>query len=129
MKIYCFYQKTPLVPEDTVGTIIAQRTDRQGTLSFDFLSIKFPQISIPSIKEIRVSTHVNLELKSDFIAEFAKSAVRPLNQFGADLGRGIPKKIGPDINVELPANINLNPQSSLDTLVDARGPSLLESLL
>lgn len=86
-------QKTPLVPEDYVGSTIAQRTDRQGTFSFDFLSIKFPQFAIPSIKEIRVSTHVNLELRSDIIATFARNLVKPINKFGADLTRIIPKKI------------------------------------
>ncbi len=128
-KIYCFMQKTPLVPEDKVGTIIAQRTDRQGTLPFDFLSIKFPQFSIPSIKEIRVSTHVNLELRSDIIATFARNAVKPINKFGADLTRIIPKKIWPDINLSNPANINLPRQGSLDPRGTSQPFSLLENLL
>lgn len=80
-KIYCFYQKTPLIPEAELGTVLAQRTDRQGTLSFDFLKIKFPQFSVSSLKEIRASTHVNFNLRSDFISTFARGAVKPLNSF------------------------------------------------
>lgn len=115
MKLYCFYQKRALVPENRVGSVIAQRTDRQATLPFDFLSVKFPQIAIPSIREIRVSTHINLELRSEFIAAFAKNAVKPINAFTTDLGRGIPKAIAPDIRIDAPTNINLTPQSSLQS--------------
>lgn len=80
-------EKTQLVPEDYLGMVIAQRTDRQGTLPFDFLSVQFPQIAIPTIREIVVSTHVNFELKSDFIAEYARAAVRPINALNADFAR------------------------------------------
>ena len=115
MKLICFYQKRALVPENRAGSVIAQRTDRQATLPFDFLSVKFPQIAIPSIREIRVSTHINLELRSEFIAAFAKSAVKPLNAFTSDLGRAIPSTLAPDLKATTPANINLNPRSSTDT--------------
>lgn len=113
-KIYCLIQKTPLVPEDYVGTLIAQRTDRQMTLPFDFLSVRFPQIAIPSIREIRVSTHVNFELRSDFIATLAKTAVKPINQFTADLIRSVPSTVVPDVNLSPPTNINITPRSSTD---------------
>ena len=98
-KMYCFYQKTMLIPEWQAGDVIAQRTERQGTLSMDFLDIQLPQFSLPSIKEIRVSTHVNFELRADFIAEFARAAVKPINQFKTDLQMGIPSKIAPDIAI------------------------------
>jgi hypothetical protein len=91
-----------------VGDVIAQRTERQGTLPLDFIDISLPQISIPTIKEIRISTHVNFEIRSDFVTEFARAAVAPLNQFGADLGRALPAKIAPDVNLSTPTNINLN---------------------
>lgn len=84
------------------------------TLPFDFLSVKFPQISIPGIKEIRVSTHVNFELKSDFIVEFAKSAVKPINRLNTDFSK-IPTKIAPDINISTPPNINITPSGSTKT--------------
>lgn len=51
----------------------------------DFIDVSLPQISFSSIKEIRVSSHVNFELRSDFVTEFARAAVAPLNEFGADL--------------------------------------------
>lgn len=79
----------------------------------DFLDISFPQFSIPSIREIRVSSHINFELRSEFIAEFAQAAVQPINAFGADLGRALPKKVGEDIRIDSPSNININIQSSI----------------
>ena len=63
----CYVNKTALVPEWTAGDVIAQRTERQGTLSIDFLDISMPQISLAALREIRVSSHVNFELRSDFI--------------------------------------------------------------
>lgn len=83
------------------------------TLPFDFLKVSFPQISIPGIREIRVSTHVNFELKSDFMVEFARNAVKPINRMNVDFSK-IPKKIGPDLNIATPQNINLKVQGSLD---------------
>jgi hypothetical protein len=106
-KMYCYYQKTVLISEDQVGDVIAQRTERQGTLPMDFIKLHLPDISIPSIKEIRVATHVNFELRSDFISEFARSAVAPINQFSTDLNLAIPKQIID--NVSVPSqNIDIN---------------------
>ena len=76
------------------------------TLPFDFLKVSFPQISIPGIREIRVSTHVNFELKSDFMVEFAKNAVKPINRLNADFSK-VPTKIGPDLKIGTPPNINV----------------------
>jgi hypothetical protein len=60
---------------------------------------------------------VNFELRSDFITEFAKQAVKPINEFTTDLGRGIPKKIAPDINLSNPTNtINLTPRSQTEEM-------------
>lgn len=109
----CYLNKTPFVPEWSVGDIIAQRTERQGTNPLDFIDISLPQISIPTIREIRVSSHVNFEVRSEFITEFARAAVAPLNEFTADLGRGIPKKVGENIDISSPANIEVDLQSSL----------------
>lgn len=53
-KMYCFYQTTFLVPEWQAGDVIAQRTERQGTLPFDFINLSLPQFSLPSLREIRV---------------------------------------------------------------------------
>jgi hypothetical protein len=112
-KIQCYMEKTFLVPEDYVGATIAQRTDRQGTLPFDFLNVRYPQIALSSLREIRVSTHVDFQLKSDFLAEFARAAVKPLNQFRTDFAR-IPKKIAPDLDISTPQNKTINLQSSID---------------
>ncbi len=114
--IHCFLSNTFLVPEWEVGDVIAKRTERQGKLSFDFLGIKFPEFTLPSIREIKVSTHVNFELRSEFITEFAKQAVKPINEFTSDLGRWIPKKIAPDVRIWVPQKtINLTPWAMLPT--------------
>ena len=99
-------------------------------MSFDFLSVALPQIAIPSIREIRASTHINLELRSDFIAAFAKNAVKPINAFSADLTRSIPAKIVPDIKIDTPPVINITPRSSTveHTLADTRDISSLEKI-
>lgn len=82
-------------------------------MSFDFLDINFPQITLPTLRSINVSTHINFQLRSEFIAEFAKSAVEPINSFSTDLTHSLPKKIAPDIQIESPSqNININLQSS-----------------
>ena len=109
-KVKCIYQKSFLIPEWQVGDVIAQRTARQGTLPFDFLNLQFPQFSLPSIREIRVQSHVNFELQSDFITEFARSAVKPINQFNTDLGRSLPSKVGEDVNISTPPNIQVKVQ-------------------
>lgn len=109
-KIKCLYQNTILTPEWQVGDVIAQRTARQGTLPFDFLHLRLPQFSFPSIREIRVESHVNFELQSEFITEFARNAVKPINQFNTDLGRSIPSKIGEDVNISTPSNIQVKVQ-------------------
>ena len=96
-KMYCFYQKTFLIPEWQAGDIIAQRTERQGTLPFDFINLSLPQFSLPSVREIRVGSHVDYNLRSDFISEFAKKAVEPVNQFKTDLQTIVPKKIMEDV--------------------------------
>ncbi len=107
--MYCYYQKTVLIPEWQVGDVIAQRTERQATSIFDFLTLQTPQFTLPTLKEIRVATHVNFELKSDFITEFTRSAVRPVNKFGTDLQNVLPKKIGEDVGIQS-TKINLNKQ-------------------
>jgi len=112
--MYCWYQNTYLVPEWQAGDVIAQRTERQGTLPFDFLSLQLPQFSLPSIREIRISTHLNLVLRSDFITEFARAAVKPINDFTTDLMSSIPSQIGDNVNVGGVDNVNVDLRSSLD---------------
>lgn len=105
--VKCYYQNSTLVPEWQVGDVIAQRTARQGTFSLDFLNLQFPQASMPSVREIRVQSHVNFELKSDFITEYARNAVKPVNSFNTDLSRSIPSKVGTDVSIQTPGNVNV----------------------
>jgi FG-GAP-like repeat len=113
-KMYCYYQKTILIPEWQAGDVIAQRTERQGTSPFDFINLSLPQYSLPSLREIRVASHVNYELRSDFISEFARSAVRPINEFQTDLQSAIPSSIG--TNMAIPSvRIDARPGAYIDT--------------
>ena len=73
----------------------------------DFLNVQTPNITLQTLKKINVSSHINFEIQSDFLTEFAKSAVEPINEFGADIGRSIPKDIAPDINISTPQNIDV----------------------
>ena len=43
---------------------------------------------------------MNYSMRSEFISEFARTAVKPVNSFQTDLKLGIPKKIGEDVNVQ-----------------------------
>ena len=103
-----------MIPEWQVGDVIAQRTERQSTLPMDFLNIQFPQFSVPELKEIRISTHLNYTLRTDFITEFAKAAVKPINQFTSDLGNSIPSKILDDVNIRLPIDNHINVNQLID---------------
>jgi hypothetical protein len=108
-KMYCFYQKTFLVPEWQAGDVIANRTERQGTLPFDFINLSLPQFSLPALKEIRVGSHVNYSLRSEFISEFARTAVKPVNSFQTDIQLGMPKKIGEDVSIQS-VRVDANPK-------------------
>ncbi len=110
-KMYCWYNSTHLISEDQVWSVIADRTERQGKLSIDFLNVLFPNISIQTIKEIRVSSHVNFKIRSDFISEFARSAVKPINSFTTDLSRWLPNNIWSDVNIQS-QKINIKPQTN-----------------
>ncbi len=121
-KMYCYYQKTTLIPEWQVGDIIAQRTERQGTMSFDFLSLNMPQFSLPTLKEIKVASHVNYSLRSDFITEYARASVKPINEFQTDLQRAIPTKVGEDVSVPgVNVNKSVKPGASIQSAQTASG--------
>lgn len=73
------------------------------------------------MKEIRVSTYVNLEFKTDFIAEMARQITRPINSFTSDMTHLLPKNLGTKIDLRstVPSNVKLNytlPDSSIDSL-------------
>lgn len=65
--------------------MIAERTERQGTLPMDFLNIDFPQVTLGGIKEMRISTHVDLSIRTDFITEMAKQFAKPVNEWTSDI--------------------------------------------
>lgn len=117
-KIRCYAEKTVLVPEQQAGFVIAERTARQGTLPMDFLSIQFPQYAIPTIREIRVSTHINFEKSTDFITEFARGAVKPINEWNTDI-----KKIQENIN-HVGSDINAAGAKIQNTIDDTTQPVL-----
>jgi hypothetical protein len=44
-----------------------------------------PQISLPFIDAIKVTTWVNLEFEADFLTEAARQSVMPVNVFTNDI--------------------------------------------
>jgi hypothetical protein len=72
---------SPFVPEWRAWDQIAFLTERWGYLPSDFLSLSLPQFSYPFIDAIKVTSYVNLEFEADFITEFARNMVMPLNTF------------------------------------------------
>lgn len=119
-KMKCYYEKTTLVPEWNVWDVIAQRTERQGTLPFDFLNKQFPNLTLPTVKNIKVATHVKYEEDSTFLTEFAQAAVTPINEFGADMQRDIPTKVGEDVTLN-PQNLRIDADLKRDGSVDVQG--------
>ncbi len=124
MKLLCWLQNTVLVSEEYLGEKVAELTQRQWIHPLDFLNLNFAQLSdwqIPGMKEIRVSTYVNLEFKTDFIAEMARQITRPINSFTSDMTHLLPKNLGTKIDLRstVPSNVRLNytfPNSSIDSL-------------
>jgi hypothetical protein len=115
VKMRCYYNSTTLVPEWNVGDVIAQRTERQGISPLDYIRIQYPQLTLPTLNEIRVSSHVNIEIRSDFITEFARAAVKPVNNFNTDFSTSIPPKIAPDVNISTPQSIVKKVSQKLDS--------------
>lgn len=126
-KMYCYYQKTTLIPEWQVGDVIAQRTERQGTLPMDFINLNLPQFSLPSIRDIRVGSHVNYENRSEFISEFARTAVQPINEFQTDLQRAIPSSIGTDVSI--PVKVDVRPGAYLQKNKNETLPNRVTTML
>ncbi len=129
-------EKTILVPEWQAGSVIADRTERQGTLNLDFLKVQLPQYAVPTIREIRVSTHIDFEKRTDFITEFAQKAVKPINSFSADIQGSVQSsldKAGQDVQ-----NVGAGIQNGIDNAtkdlkninlkVDANGKVIQSSL-
>lgn len=107
-KILCLMRFNPFVPEWRAGDQIAQITERNGTLPFDFLNIEFPNFSLSFIDAIKVTTYVNLELDIDFIVAMSKATLEPLNQFTNDFtNMGAIKIPDLDLSKGVPTNIEI----------------------
>lgn len=52
---------------------------------------------------------MNYSLRSEFISEFARTAVKPVNSFQTDLQRAIPKKVGENVGIQS-VNVTANPK-------------------
>jgi hypothetical protein len=91
-------------------------------MPWDYLSLQLPQFSLPTLREIKVASHVNYSLRSDFITEFARASVRPINEFQTDLQRAIPNKIGEDVSVPgVNMSKSVKPGASLQPIQTASG--------
>lgn len=84
-KVQCIIQKTPFAPEWNAWVKIAYLTDRQWFAPFDFIDIDFPNFSYPFVDSINITSYINFEIESQFIVEFAKNWVKPLNNFTNDI--------------------------------------------
>jgi len=110
-KIMCIFRTNPFAPEWRAGDLIAQLTERSGTLSIDFLDLEFPKISLSFADALRVKTSLNFDFKSDFLAQMAQAIVAPLRQFTPDLTHrfsGTSSSINPLGSSSGNANIKLN---------------------
>jgi hypothetical protein len=61
------------------------------------LSVSLPQFSYPFVDAIKVTSYVNLEFEADFITEFARNMVMPLNTFTNNIVHTFDSKI-PDLD-------------------------------
>lgn len=84
-KILCILKKSPFVPEWRSWDLISFLTERSGYLPLDFLDIELPQFSYPFVDAIKVTTWVNFEQNVDFLTEFARNIVKPINSFTNDI--------------------------------------------
>lgn len=108
-KVMCILKKNPFVPEWRAGDQIAFLTERWGYLPIDFLSVSLPQFSYPFVDAIKVTSYVNLEFEADFITEFSRNMVMPLNTFTNNIVHTFDSKI-PDLDFRwaIPQNIDVN---------------------
>ncbi len=108
--IICILRTNPFAPEWRVGDLIAQLTERQGTLPIDFLFLEFPQFSMSFIDAIKVTTYVNLEFELDFIIEMASSTMKPFNTFTANLSNATShvKLLDLDFSGTIPEDIEID---------------------
>lgn len=81
IKIYCLLQKSFLAPEWAAWQRIAHITERGWYLPLDFIPLELPNFSYPFIDAVKVTTYVNLEFEVDYIVEFARQLVMPINVF------------------------------------------------
>lgn len=84
-KIMCLIQHTPFAPERTAWIKIAYLTDRQGFNPLDYIDLSLPQYSYSFVDSINITTYVNFEVDAEFLLEFAKQWVKPLNNFTNDV--------------------------------------------
>lgn len=108
-KAMCILKMSPFVPEWRAWDQIAFLTERWGYLPTDFLSLSLPQFSYPFIDAIKVTSYVNLEFEADFITEFARNMVMPLNSFTNNVTNMFNVAI-PDLDFRnlTPQNIDVN---------------------
>lgn len=83
-KAMCILKSSPFHPEWRAWDQIAFLTERNGYLWIDFLNKSLPQFELPFVSAIKVTSYVNMEYSTDFITEFAKEAVKPINSQTTD---------------------------------------------
>ncbi len=124
-KIQCLLQKSPFAPEWTAWTKIAYLTDRQWFLPLDFLDVALPQFSFSFIDSIDITTYVNFEIEADFILEFVKQWVKPINSFTNDIVNIFNNRL-PDLDFSgvLPDTINVDLWNTTGMLKDTKSTNI-----
>lgn len=108
-KIMCLIQHSPFAPEWTAATKIAYLSDRQWFNPLDYLSISMPEFSYSFVDSINITTYINFEVDAEFLLEFAKQWVKPLNNFTNDVVNLFNNKI-PDLDFSnvVPEQVNVD---------------------
>lgn len=107
-KIMCILKKNPFVPEWRAWDQISFLTERSGYLPFDFLDLALPQFSYPFVDAIKVTSFVNLEFESDFITEFSRNMVLPINSFANNIVNIFDYKVSDiDMSQAAPSDVNV----------------------
>jgi hypothetical protein len=98
-RIMCILKMSPFVPEWRAWDQIAFLTERSWFLDLDFLvDLSLPEVSLPAVDWIKVSSYVNLEMRFDDIAEMIQEALdNSVNKFGNNIANSINSSL-PDLD-------------------------------
>lgn len=83
-KAMCILKSSPFVPEWRAWDHIAFLTERSGYLPTDFINVSLPQYSYSAVDAVEIKSYVNLDFGTDFIPEYFRTIIEPINNFTSD---------------------------------------------